>query len=395
MSEEFRGMTGQAHILQPVRRRLTAMIAAVMLVGLVSGSALGATNPTIAFLSPSPAENATLTSNSVSFAFTYNRTPKATSSVTCALSGPTASSGACDAPVASGKGSRSGESYSSLANGAYTFTVSLRLTDGGTASATRHFTVNVPTGHVYWTNVNTGTIGRANLDGSGADQSFISGASYPSGVAVDAGHVYWTNFVAGTIGRANLDGSNPDQSFITGASGPWGVAVDAGHIYWTNFFTATIGRANLDGTDANQGFITTAGGSEGVAVDANHIYWGNDWPGTIGRADLDGSNANQSFITSIEGVAGVAVDANHIYWGGRNTGTVGRANLDGSSPEEGFTTSGGTSRIIGVAVDTGHIFWVQVNTGTIGRANLDGTDASQSFITGISGAYGVAVDAGS
>src|SRR3954447_14063359 len=37
---------------------------------------------------------------------------------------------------------------------------------------------------VYWTNFN-GTIGRANLDGTGVDQSFITGASRPTGVAVD------------------------------------------------------------------------------------------------------------------------------------------------------------------------------------------------------------------
>ena len=34
---------------------------------------------------------------------------------------------------------------------------------------------------VYWANFNTGTIGRANLDGSGVDQSFITGASGRSG----------------------------------------------------------------------------------------------------------------------------------------------------------------------------------------------------------------------
>ena len=32
--------------------------------------------------------------------------------------------------------------------------------------------------------------------------------------------VYWTNFAGGTIGRANLDGSGVNQSFITGADAP-------------------------------------------------------------------------------------------------------------------------------------------------------------------------------
>jgi hypothetical protein len=47
-----------------------------------------------------------------------------------------------------------------------------------------------------------------------------------TGVAVAVRHIYWTNPRSFTIGRADLDGSNPNQSFITGASGPIGVAVD-------------------------------------------------------------------------------------------------------------------------------------------------------------------------
>jgi hypothetical protein len=53
------------------------------------------------------------------------------------------------------------------------------------------------------------------------------------------------------VGRANLDGSNPQQSFITGAVRVEGIAVDAHHIYWSNLSTG-IERANLDGTQVDQ-----------------------------------------------------------------------------------------------------------------------------------------------
>jgi virginiamycin B lyase len=56
----------------------------------------------------------------------------------------------------------------------------------------------------------------------------IGSASIPRGVAVDAGHVYWVNAGTNTIGRANLDGTGANQSFIGGASFPFGVAVGAG-----------------------------------------------------------------------------------------------------------------------------------------------------------------------
>ena len=69
---------------------------------------------------------------------------------------------------------------------------------------------------MYWSRTNppAGTIGRANLDGSGADQGFITGANTPHGVAVDGAHVDWTNRNGNTIGRADLAGTNVDQAFI-------------------------------------------------------------------------------------------------------------------------------------------------------------------------------------
>jgi hypothetical protein len=44
--------------------------------------------------------------------------------------------------------------------------------------------------HVYWTNRGSGTIGLADLDRPNLNQSFIAGAFFAEGVAVDSGHVY-------------------------------------------------------------------------------------------------------------------------------------------------------------------------------------------------------------
>src|SRR5205823_1785258 len=116
-----------------------------------------------------------------------------------------------------------------------TLTATGKKPSGRSASITLTGSGAVPPVHIYWTNANIGTIGRADLDGNNANQSVITTASaHPGGVAVDGSHIYWTRANFGTIGRADLDGNNVNQSFITGAPNPGGVAVDGSHIYWTN-----------------------------------------------------------------------------------------------------------------------------------------------------------------
>ncbi|HXD65086.1 MAG TPA: hypothetical protein VNV17_10735 [Solirubrobacteraceae bacterium] len=189
--------------------------------------------------------------------------------------------------------------------------------------------------HIYWADTSNGTIGRANLDGSGANGAFIApegGASCATdvtGVAVDSGHVYWTERNDDAIGRANLDGSDPDSSFITGLSSPTAIAVSGANLYWLNSRVSDdgsgwIGHAVLDTAGAvipasvDQTFIgplASYGSDEGLTTHDAFVYFDNG-DGWIGRAALDGSSptphlvqeelgATQSLFTPI------AVDDNH------------------------------------------------------------------------------------
>ncbi|HEY0317817.1 MAG TPA: hypothetical protein VGC49_05935 [Solirubrobacterales bacterium] len=177
--------------------------------------------------------------------------------------------------------------------------------------------VAVDAAHVYWADEDGFAIGRANLDGSGAETNFVGGVSSPCGVAVDAGHVYWADVTGGTVGRARIDGSEPEPNFITAADHPCGVAVSDTRIYWSDFGGSQavgggIGRANLDGSNPEPDFIPTGGAPCGVAVDGSHVYWANDYyPGTrVARANLDGSDARALVSEqSYASVCGIAVDA--------------------------------------------------------------------------------------
>ena len=71
-------------------------------------------------------------------------------------------------------------------------------------------------------------------------------------------YVYWTQRSGNgaPIGRANLNGTGAKERFITRA-GSTGIAVDGAHIYFTGNYTnpGTIGRANLDGTGVNRSYL--------------------------------------------------------------------------------------------------------------------------------------------
>ena len=77
--------------------------------------------------------------------------------------------------------------------------------------------------YLYWANGKT-TIGRARLDGTGVEHSFISGTGRsPCGVALDRKHIYWGEALGGkvgspdkggAIGRANRDGSGVNATYM-------------------------------------------------------------------------------------------------------------------------------------------------------------------------------------
>ena len=202
--------------------------------------------------------------------------------------------------------------------------------------------------HIYWTQLDADTIGRANLDGTGVDQSFITGAAQPR-----AG---WRSTPPTSTGRTAAPARSGAPTSTARAStrassparaSPGGVAVDAAHVYWANAGTRhdrarqprrhgrrpelhhrrRAARAAWRSTPPrllDQRLAACTGHDRArqprrhgrrpelhhrrrptpsaVAVDAAHIYWSADCgptPATIGRANLDGTGVDQSFINGL------------------------------------------------------------------------------------------------
>jgi hypothetical protein len=246
---------------------------------------------------------------------------------------------------------------------------------------------------VYWANdTNPGSIGRAKINGTGANNNLITGLNEPTQVALDSRFLYWSESGTNRIGRANLDGSSPNPNFITtGVTSPFGLAVTANSgIYWLNHVTGndTVGHANIDGSNPVGNFFDSGSLDVcGLAADQTFVYWLNTSGGplAIGRAPLSGAGPNPNFIPVTSVGCGVAVDASFLYWEAGNA--IGRAPVGGGSSDPAFipATAAGADAS-GVTVNSQYVFWGNIagaaGANFIGRANINGNAPNAALISG-------------
>ena len=236
------------------------------------------------------------------------------------------------------------------------------VTDFSNASA---FTGSIITdsSHIYWNDAYT--LYKSALDGSSITELFtVTGHCWPpatSGIAVDSTYIYYSDSCTNSIGRAKLDGTERNDSFIIGTSSDgasfvgndlYGLYVGNNKIFWANYTTNTIGRADIDGTNQNNEFISTlTGGICGVTIQSGYIYWTNFDTNTIGRANLDGSNIDNSYIDtgSSTNPYYIVSTASQLFWTDYTSGAVAQSNLDGSGESILFSYPAAT----GIALSAG------------------------------------------
>lgn len=213
---------------------------------------------------------------------------------------------------------------------------------------------------MYWVDLGTDKIQRADLNGSKIQDLVTSGLVSPRRIALDlvTGKIYWTegasvDSLGGTIWRADLDGSH-SELVIQHQNTPSGLAIDAagGKVYWSNFldvggsFSERIFRANLDGTGIEtitpQFFSGAYVADIALDVQAGKMYWlTGGGEGIIRRANLDGSGIEKLLTVASDFSSGdIALDpsAGLMYWTDESAAAIRRAQLDGSGVENLITS---------------------------------------------------------
>lgn len=129
-------------------------------------------------------------------------------------------------------------------------------------------------GHwVYWQS-NAG-IGRVNVDGTGANRSFITLSSAATSIAADGQYVYWTQQSQGTVSRAPLSNPSQVQVLQSGLNSPAGIFNTNQHLFVA--LADSIGRMLLNGDDFNPAFIPSAQAGTPISVTGDfqeqNLYW--------------------------------------------------------------------------------------------------------------------------
>ena len=230
-----------------------------------------------------------------------------------------------------------------------------------------------PSGRVYY--LDNGAAKRIYSilpDGTGQQEVLLLTAAFNSDLEVDTNMLYWSETASGTIQRANLNGSNIVTAVSPGTgtfTAPYFMFLDpeGGYIYWgvtsESSTPSNFRRATFTGAIDPNFSITSPTRSRDIAIDpaTQTAYWCDRQTGGIYRRALAGG-ANETVIGNMNAPHGIALDleAQKIYWAdtgargnppsGLSPRRVARCNFDGTEFEN-LSTPTATSEPWDLALD--------------------------------------------
>ena len=245
---------------------------------------------------------------------------------------------------------------------------------GGTlepiASAQRGPTsLDASTNELCW--VNSGTHAQDFLDGSircapktGGDR-MITGAYFPSALAIDGSTIYWTEIDGESVRSIGVDGSNA-KTIDTSPTSKLGIALTPTTLVWI----ASGAEADVVAMNRTTGTKTPLSTAEyapmGLALDGVDVYWlvrhslSDDGALRVSRA-----GGAPSDIVADEYYPQSLVKANRsLYWASK--GRIRAIALDGGT----VTTLADRGSIAGLASDGEYLYWSEPARRAIVRLKL-------------------------
>lgn len=258
---------------------------------------------------------------------------------------------------------------------------------------------------LYVANSSSQTIGSYHLDGSAINTSFINTSSVgmPTELAVSGSTLYVATI--NSIISYDLNDDNPTGttliSGITGGSVK--MAVSGATLYVAEESNGSIRTYNANtGALLNAGFVTGLGTNLSnlrLAATDSHLFVANATAPGVGIqiydlsiGTLPGQMIARIAPTSDGDTYGMAVSGGTLFTAHHSTDTVNSYQYSTATAYADPLIAGlGDPR--GLAVFGSTLYVANSSTGTIGSYNLNGSVINASLITGISGAYGLAIGA--